>query len=74
MKKIVTNRMKDLLVRRAMLFGLFACMPWCVNAQVSPPMAVQPVPTEYQVAWQRMETYAFIHYGPNTFYRDYGIE
>ncbi len=74
MKKNVTNRMKDLMVRRAMLFGLFVCMPRCVSAQVSPPMAVQPVPTEYQVAWQRMETYAFIHYGPNTFYGDDGIE
>ena len=41
---------------------LNACAP-TVNA----PEAILPVPEQKQVEWQKMETYAFVHFGLNTF-------
>src|SRR5262245_25837220 len=35
--------------------------------KVSPPSALAPAPSPAQLAWQRLEYYAFVHFGMNTF-------
>lgn len=44
--------------------GLFFC---CACQKISPPAPVLPLPTQNQIEWQKMENYAFVHFGLNTF-------
>lgn len=44
-----------------------ACCLACTSGKVLPPEPILPVPEPKQVEWQQMETYAFIHFGLNTF-------
>ena len=44
-----------------------ACCLSCTSGKVLPPEPILPVPEPKQVEWKQMETYAFIHFGLNTF-------
>ena len=45
----------------------FFIISFLAQAQNTPPAPIGPLPLPKQVEWQKMETYAFVHYGLNTF-------
>jgi alpha-L-fucosidase len=47
--------------------SLLISLPAVWAAKVSPPGPVAPTPSPAQLAWQRLEYYAFVHFGMNTF-------
>ena len=48
-------------------FFYFLILSFPLCAQKSAPEPIAPLPLPKQVEWQKMETYAFVHYGLNTF-------
>ena len=57
--------MKNLL-KAAALPALMA-LAACTSSSVTEPQPIGPIPTAYQVEWHKLETYAFIHFGLNTY-------
>lgn len=58
--------MKHKMLNSAAAFALCGLLLSC-NSQVQPPAPYGPLPTEHQMAWQKLEYNMFIHFGPNTF-------
>ena len=51
--------MKRIILLSLIISALFSC--------TKAPSPIYPVPTDDQLEWQQLETYAFIHFGLNTF-------
>ena len=52
--------------KNLLITGMFAGL-FLSCKEIEPPTPVLPVPTPEQIKWQRMENYAFVHFGLNTF-------
>ena len=50
---------------KKILFSAFALAVLSASAQDAP-APIAPLSKDYQVRWQKMETYAFVDYGLNT--------
>lgn len=62
---MITRSLKQLLA--AMVCTAMVSTPTFAKDEVKAPAPLLPLPEQKQVDWQRMETYAFIHFGLNSF-------
>ena len=62
---MITKSLKQLLA--AMACTAMVSTPVFAKDEVKAPAPLLPLPEQKQVDWQRMETYAFIHFGLNSF-------
>lgn len=62
---MITRSLKQLLA--AMACMAMVSTPALAKDEVKAPAPMLPLPEQKQVDWQRMETYAFIHFGLNSF-------
>ena len=62
---MITKSLKQLLA--AMACTAMVSTPTFAKDEVKAPAPLLPLPEQKQVDWQRMETYAFIHFGLNSF-------
>ena len=62
---MITRTLKQLLA--AMACTAMVSTPTFAKDEVKAPAPLLPLPEQKQVDWQRMETYAFIHFGLNSF-------
>ena len=62
---MITRSLKQLLA--AMACMAMVSTPVFAKDEVKAPAPLLPLPEQKQVDWQRMETYAFIHFGLNSF-------
>ena len=62
---MITKSLKQLLA--AMACTAMVYTPAFAKDEVKAPVPLLPLPEQKQVDWQRMETYAFIHFGLNSF-------
>lgn len=59
---MIKSTLFRLLLTGAVALGTVSC-----QKKGEAPAPVYPIPTQAQVNWQKMETYAFVHFGLNTF-------